>query len=70
MTKKVDCKHVRHTWGFNGGFSKRRFHNALMKSLEEQGKDRWELRGTIYELGLHAHLIFAREVEDGGGGST
>ena len=30
--------------------------------LDEQGKDGWELKGIIYELGLHAHLIFARQV--------
>ena len=64
MMKKIEYKHIRHTWGLKGAFSKRHFHNALMAMLEEQAKDGWELRGTIYELGLHAHLIFAREVED------
>lgn len=43
-------------------FSKKHFHKALMKTLDEQGKDGWELKGIIYELGLHAHLIFARQV--------
>ena len=59
--KMIEHKHVRHTWGLLGMFSKKHFHEALMKTLDEQGKDGWELKGIIYELGLHAHLIFARQ---------
>lgn len=60
----IEYKHVRHVWGWWAAFSKRRFHEALMKTLGEQGNEGWELKGIIYELGLHAHFIFARQVDN------
>ncbi len=63
--KKLEYKHVRHSRGLLDALSKSRFEKALMEMLEEQAKEGWGLRGTIYELGFHAHFIFAREVEDG-----
>ena len=62
--KTIEHKHVRHVWGWRGAFSKKYFHEALMKTLDEQGKDGWELKGVIYELGFHAHFIFARQVDN------
>ena len=62
--KTIEHKHVRHVWGWRGVFSKKHFHEALMKTLDEHGKDGWELKGVIYELGFHAHFIFARQVDN------
>jgi hypothetical protein len=48
-----------------GVFFKRPFHEKLMRVLQEQGNDGWELKGILYELGFHAHLVFARQASDG-----
>ena len=58
--KAIEYKHVRFAFGW-GVFFKRAFHDRLMSVLQEQGSEGWELKGIIYELGLHAHLIFARQ---------
>jgi hypothetical protein len=58
----IEYRHVRFVFGWMGVFSKKVFHERLMFVLQEQGNDGWELKGIMYELGLHAHLIFARTV--------
>ena len=66
---RIQYKHVRYKFGLMGIFFKRPFHEKLMRVLQEQGNDGWELKGILYELGFHTHLIFARPAGDGSNGS-
>lgn len=67
--KAIEYKHVRFKFGWKGAIFKRAFHEKLMPMLQEQGNGGWELKGILYELGWHAHLIFARPVSDESDGS-
>lgn len=60
----IQYKHVRFKFGWRGALFKRPFHEKLMRTLQEQGNEGWELKGILYELGWHAHLIFARQASD------
>ena len=42
-------------------FSQEKFDEMLMKMLTEHGREGWDLKGVIYEGGLHAHFIFGCE---------
>ena len=59
--KPIEYKHVRHVWKLGAQFSKKKFDEVLMKMLAEQGREGWDLKGVIYEMGSHAHFIFGRE---------
>jgi len=62
IMKQIEYKHVRHAWKLGEQFSQERFDEMLMSMLAEHGREGWDLKGVIYEGGLHAHFIFGREV--------
>jgi hypothetical protein len=63
--RTIEYNHVRFTFGWKGAFFKKAFHEKLMAVLQEQGNKGWELKGILYELGWHAHLIFmAHDADD------
>jgi predicted ester cyclase len=61
--KRIEYKHVRQEWKFREQFSQRAFDEMVMKMLEANGNEGWDLKGVIYEgnLALHAHFFFGRE---------
>jgi len=59
--KPIEYKHVRHAWKLGAQLSQEKFDEILMKMLAEHGREGWDLKGVIYEGGLHAHFIFGRE---------
>jgi hypothetical protein len=59
--KQIEYKHVRYAWTLGTQFSQDKFDELLMKMLAEHGREGWDLKGVIYEGGLHAHFIFGRE---------
>ena len=59
--KQIEYKHVRHAWKLGAQLSQEKFDETLMKMLAEHGREGWDLKGVIYEGGLHAHFIFGRE---------
>ena len=59
--KTIEYKHVRHEWSLGTQFSKEKFDEQLVKVLTEHGQQGWDLKSTIWDGGLHAHLIFGRE---------
>jgi hypothetical protein len=65
--KKFEYKHTR--MFYDRFISQERFDTQLMETLDEMGKDGWELR-TMFHEGFfhegisksHVHLIFGREI--------
>jgi hypothetical protein len=55
---QIEYKHVRFVWKLGTQFSPEKFNELLMKMLAEHGREGWDLKGVIYEGGLHAHFIF------------
>ncbi len=61
--RRIEYRHVRWKFSWAAAFSQAVYDRELMETLQENGNNGWELKGTIYELGFHVHLIFARVVE-------
>ena len=59
--KSIEYKHVGHAWKLGAQLSQEKFDEILMKMLAQHGRESCELKGVLYEGGLHAHFIFGRE---------
>jgi len=60
--KTIEYKHLRYEWSVGTNLSEKKFDAELMKVLTEHGQQGWDLKGVLHGGGLHAHLIFGREV--------
>ena len=62
---RYEYRHVRMAYGFASTFSKAAFDRQLCETLEQMGREGWELKSSIHEgfLQTHVHLIFGREAE-------
>lgn len=61
--RRIEYRHVRWKFSLAAAFSRTAYDRELMETLQEHGNNGWDLKGTIYELGFHVHLIFSRPVE-------
>ena len=61
--KTIEYKHFRHEWSLGTQLSKEKYDEQLMKMLTEHGQQGWDLKGVIWDGGLHAHFIFGREAQ-------
>jgi hypothetical protein len=59
--KQIEYRHVRHSWKLGAQLSEAKFDEQLMAMLTEHGREGWDLKGVIYEGGMHALFIFGRE---------
>jgi len=65
MGPGAEYTHVVFEFGLPGVVDRQTFHERLMSILEAHAADGWELRGCFHDFGLHVHLIFGRQAQNG-----
>ena len=60
--KKIEYKTVQYEQGLRKRVSGDDFGESFLRVLSEQGEEGWDLKDVIRESGMHALLIFSREV--------
>ena len=60
--KKIEYKTVQYEQGLGKRLSGDDFGESFLRVLSEQGEEGWDLKDVIRESGMHALLIFSREV--------
>ena len=60
--KKFEYKTLRYEQGLAKRLSGDDFGEGFLQVLTEQGQEGWELKDVIRESGMHALLIFSREI--------
>jgi len=60
--KKIEYKTVQYEQGLRKRISGDDFGESFLRVLSEQGEEGWDLKDVIRESGMHALLIFSREV--------
>ena len=60
--KKIEYKTVKYEQGLGKRLSGDDFGDSFLRMLSEQGQEGWDLKDVIRESGMHALLIFSREV--------
>jgi hypothetical protein len=60
--KTIEYKTVTYEQGLGNRISGNDFGEGFMQVLTEQGQEGWDLKDVIRQSGMHAILIFGREV--------
>ncbi len=60
--KRIEYKIVAYEQGLRKRLAGDDFGESFLRVLSEQGQEGWDLKDVIRESGMHALLIFSREV--------